>query len=135
MNFITTLQPDEIFVFGSNLAGIHGAGAARQALECFGAKWGVGRGMTGRSYAFPTKDEQLCTRMLHELEEEVIMLYAVARNYPDFTFLVTPVGCGLAGYHPSQVAPLFLNQLVPDNVRLPSEFTGVPEVEESEAAT
>jgi len=123
---ITNLQPDEIFVFGSNLAGIHGAGAARQARERFGAQPGVGRGLTGptgRCYAFPTKDERVETLPLVAIRREVLALYECCRAHPDKRFLLTAVGCGLAGYTPAQIAPLFSNTAArPRNLVLPPEF-------------
>ena len=95
------------FVFGSNLAGIHGAGAAKSAYEDWGAAWGVGEGPTGYTYAIPTKDTRLRTRPFAELEAAVARFLAYARANPDVQFLVTRVGCGLAGWRDTQVAPLF----------------------------
>ena len=119
---ITELKPNEIFVFGSNRAGIHGAGAAKLAREKFGAVWGIGRGLRGQSYALPTKDSQIKTLPLHEIQGEVETFLGFARLC-DFQFLVTAVGCGLAGYNPELIAPMFKDH--PHNVILPSEFREV----------
>jgi hypothetical protein len=104
---ITRLQPGEIFVFGSNLAGRHGAGAALQAHLLFGAEYGIGEGLTGRCYAFPTLDRWLRTRSYRSLRESRDRLYATARALPDKTFLLTKVGCGLAGYPEETMKALF----------------------------
>jgi hypothetical protein len=117
---ITELKPNEVFVFGSNLAGIHGAGAARFAHKVFGAKFGVGIGMTGRCYALPTKDENIWTLPLTEIQGHIIDFLDFAKENPDKTFLLTPVGCGLAGWTPEDVAPMFKNY--PSNVIIPREF-------------
>lgn len=96
-----------IFCFGSNLAGCHGAGAAREAYENFGAKWGIGVGITGRSYAIPTKDEKIQALPLDKIGVYVrdFLKYAVA--HPKQEFFVTAIGCGLAGYEPKDIAPMF----------------------------
>ncbi|OYV75010.1 MAG: hypothetical protein B7Z66_14450 [Chromatiales bacterium 21-64-14] len=96
-----------VFVFGSNLAGRHGAGAARYAAAVFGAAAGVGSGPTGQSYAIPTKDERLKTLPLERIAPEVRAFYRYAEGHPDADFLVTPIGCGLAGYRKEWIAPLF----------------------------
>jgi len=111
---ITTLQPGEIFVFGSNASGHHGAGAAAQAQRDFGAVWGEGHGLHGQSYAIDTMSG------LGVLEREIGTFVELAETRPDLTFLVTEIGCGIAGYTPAQVAPLFTR--VPLNVRLPESF-------------
>lgn len=115
------LAPDEIFVFGSNLAGIHGAGAARDAKRHFEAKHGVGEGPTGRCYAIPTKDARLAPRSLPDIQKSVDAFIAYAKRHSRLRFMVTPIGCGLAGYLPSDIAPMFKD--VPENVFLPEEFT------------
>jgi hypothetical protein len=114
---ITELADDEIFVFGSNLLGIHGAGAARVACELFGAELGVGEGLTGRCYAFPTVSGPTgspATRQLtHErLQQARNLLFTTARNLPSAVFLLTKVGCGLAGYPEEYMAGLFAESLV-----------------------
>lgn len=96
-----------IFVFGSNLAGRHGAGAALVALRRHGAVLGQGRGLFGNSYALPTVDEALRPLSLAEVAEEVGHFIDVADARPDLTFQVTRVGCGIAGFKDSEIAPLF----------------------------
>jgi len=110
----------EIFVFGSNLAGRHGKGAAFFARKYCGAIYGQGIGLQGRSYAIPTKDEKLKTLPLTEIQKHVNVFLQFARATPELTFKVTPIGCGLAGYECSDIAPMFKD--VPDNVILPKEF-------------
>lgn len=117
---ITHIAPNEIFVFGSNEAGRHGAGAARQAFLFFGAKWRVGRGRTGQCYAIPTKDRGVQTLPLEAIAFNVAEFLAYARQHPELTFLVTAIGTGLAGYSPKQIAPMFAG--APANVRLPAKF-------------
>lgn len=110
-------QPGEIFVFGSNLRGAHGAGAALDAyLDC-GAETGVGEGRTGMAYALPTKDWGLRTLPLEDIRRSVdqFLVYAAAR--PSDTFFLTRVGCGLAGYRDEDIAPMFKD--APPNVRKP----------------
>lgn len=97
----------KIFVFGSNLSGRHGAGAAHFARMWYGAVYGVGRGRTGESYAIPTKNEDLHSLALIHIEREVREFVEYARYYKDLKFLVTRVGCGLAGYTNAQIAPMF----------------------------
>ena len=106
-----------IFVFGSNLAGRHGAGAALCAVKYHGAKYGVGIGRTGNSYALPTKDHNIKTLPLDHIHYNVKEFIEYAKNNPDITFQVTKIGCGLAGYKESDIAPMFLN--APDNCLLP----------------
>lgn len=110
---ITGLNEDEIFVFGSNLRGIHGAGAAKTAREKFGAKQGFGHGLTGRSYALATKDEEVRTLPLIYVNYYVAEFMYIATISRDYMFIVTKVGCGLAGYTDAEIAPMF--RLAPDN--------------------
>jgi hypothetical protein len=117
---ITELKPNQVFVFGSNTAGIHGAGAARFAHKVFGAEFGVGIGMTGKCYALPTKDENIWTLPLTEIQGYVIDFLDFAKENPDKTFLLTQIGCGLAGWTPEDIAPMFKNH--PNNVIIPREF-------------
>jgi hypothetical protein len=109
-----------IFVFGSNLAGRHGKGAALTARHQFGAEYGVGEGRTGRAYAIPTKDETLRPRSLDRIHASVRKFLDYARSEPSLYFKVTAIGCGLAGYKPEQIAPMFKG--APDNCELPPEF-------------
>lgn len=106
---IKKLHNNQVFVFGSNLAGRHGAGAAKKAKEDFGAVYGVGLGITGDCYAIPTKDQSLNTLSLFSIENYIFFFNQCCKNHPDFEFLVTKIGCGLAGYSDEQIAPLFLS--------------------------
>lgn len=109
-----------IFVFGSNLAGRHGAGAALAARQQHGAIYGRGIGRQGNSYAIPTKDAALRPLTLDEIRPHVETFLAYARQHPELTFRITPVGCGLAGNKPRHIAPMFRD--APLNCRLPAEF-------------
>lgn len=112
-----------IFVFGSNLAGIHGAGAALHARLHHDAKMGVGAGPTGEAYAIPTKNQKLLTLPLVVVRIHVEEFLLYARAHPDLTFCVTRVGCGLAGYTDPDIAPLFAD--APGNCILPREWTKI----------
>jgi len=107
----------KIFVFGSNLAGRHGKGAALEAKEKYGAEYGVGEGRTGMSYAIPTKDGQIRTRPLGNIELSVEKFIRYAKEHPELEFLVCRVGCGLAGYVDDEIAPMFAD--APSNCELP----------------
>ena len=109
-----------IFVFGSNLAGRHGAGAALFASRNYGAEYGKGVGRTGDAYAIPTKDEYIRTLPLSTIKMYVDLFLVYARKNPTLTFLVTRVGCGLAGYTDKDIAPMFA--LAPENCMLPDEW-------------
>ena len=115
-----TRESKVIFVFGSNLSGRHGKGAALHAREVYGAEYGVGRGRTGNAYAIPTKNEQLFTRSLGEIAEDVKSFLEYADEHPELIFIITPIGCGLAGHSPKQIAPMF--DEVPDNCYLHSSL-------------
>lgn len=106
-----------IFVFGSNLAGRHGRGAALQAKAIWGAQTGVGFGRTGQAYAIPTKDAEIKPLTLLRITEFVNCFLKYARNHPELIFLVTRIGCGLAGYTDADIAPMFANS--PANCELP----------------
>lgn len=102
-----TYNPKEqVFVFGSNLAGIHGAGAAKTAL-LYGAKWGIGLGHQGNTYAIPTKDNDLKTLPLENIRKYVESFLLYAKDNPGTLFFVTRIGCGLAGYKDEDISPLF----------------------------
>lgn len=120
---IIALESNQVFVFGSNLAGRHGAGAALQAYQKFGAEWGVGEGLTGRCYALPTKDRQIESLPLSEIQVAVGTFAHAAMENPDKEFLVTKIGCGLAGFTVEEIAPLFRPVRHLENVVLPKEFT------------
>ncbi len=111
---ITHLEEGEIFVFGSNLAGMHGGGAARAALNRFGAKMGQGVGLQGQSYAIPTMQGGVET-----IKPYVDEFLQFARQHPELTFLVTRIGCGIAGFDDSEIAPLFEEAHPMPNVLLP----------------
>lgn len=117
---ITKLGKDEIFVFGSNLEGLHLGGAARTALEKFGAKMGQGVGLQGQSYAIPTMQGGVET--IKPYVDEFIDL---AREWDQTTFYITRVGCGIAGFTDEEIAPLFADALDLYNVRLPESFVRV----------
>lgn len=122
MKTIKELLPNQIFVFGSNLAGVHGAGAAKQAMLKFGAVYGRGQGLQGQSYAIPTKDFRIKTLPLSEIAKYVQKFIEFAINHPDLEFLVTPIGTGLAGYPIEQMKPLFQSANGVTNIKLPHEF-------------
>lgn len=116
-NWIEDLQEGQIFVFGSNEAGHHDGGAARIALEKFGAAYGQGRGLQGRSYAIPTMAGSLGA-IARDVDEFIMF----ADSHPDLTFLVTRIGCGIAGWRDEDIAPLFARAYSLPNVYLPAEF-------------
>jgi hypothetical protein len=103
----------EVFVFGSNLAGIHGAGAAKDAYKKHGARWGKGHGHYGESYALPTKDQHIKTLPLESIRLFVAAFIVYAVSQPDTEFKVTRIGCGLAGIDDAVMASMF--SLVPSN--------------------
>ena len=115
--YITSLQPNEIFVFGSNLAGMHGGGAARTARLYFGAVMGNGDGPQGQSYANPTMQGGVET-----IRPYVDKFIDYAKAHPEQTFLVTPIGCGIAGFTPDEIAPLFKEAVSVENIYLPQSF-------------
>ena len=118
-DLITELKPDEIFVFGSNLAGIHGGGAAYAAWRKFGAVMGQGVGLQGQSYAIPTMQGGVET-----IQPYVDGFIAFAKAHPELFFYVTRIGCGIAGFRDEEIAPLFAEALNVENVILPKEFVG-----------
>lgn len=119
-NNITALEENEIFVFGSNLQGMHGGGAAAAAVRYFGAIWGQGVGMQGQCYAIPTMHGGV--DVIRPYVDEFI---EYAKQHPELTFLVTRIGCGIAGFTDSQMAPLFEEALDVPNVLLPKSFVDV----------
>lgn len=119
---ITKLKENEIFVFGSNERGIHGAGAAFQAYKEFGAKWGIPFGLVGQTFAIPTKDMNIQTLPLEKIQEYVEKFIKFAEGSPQYKFLVTEIGCGLAGYQPEDIAPLFKRAVEIENIHLPEKF-------------
>ena len=118
--FITELADDEVFVFGSNLAGMHGGGAAATAHRCFGAVWGKGVGLQGQSYAIPTMQGGVKT--IKPYVDEFIVF---AKSHPELRFLVTKIGCGIAGFREEQIAPLFAEAIDVKNIILPRDFVEI----------
>ena len=118
---VNYLKPGEVFVFGSNMAGIHGAGAARKALE-FGAAPGRGFSHYGDTFAIPTKDRGVRTLPLSDIDGFVSAFIDYAELKSDLTFLVTEIGCGLDGYSPEDIAPMFKGAVELENVHLPQRF-------------
>jgi len=113
--YITTLKPNEIFVFGSNLAGMHGGGAARMAHMLFGAEMGVGVGRTGQCYAIPTMQGGVET-----IRPYVDEFVEYAKQHPELLFRVTRIGCGIAGFTNEEIAPLFQATSDMENISLPN---------------
>jgi hypothetical protein len=126
----------EIFVFGSNLLGIHKKGAALTALEQYGAKLGRGNGLQGKSYAIPTKHDPRTSLDIVAINKFVADFLLYAQYTPHNCYLVTKIGCGLAGYKPEQIAPLFSIARELKNVKLPPEFIEfIPGIEISDETT
>lgn len=113
----------KIFVFGSNEAGIHGAGAARYAHAYCGAIWGRGYGMQGKSFGIPTKDQNIITLPITKVRDYVVSFLLFAQAHPEMEFYVSAIGTGYAHYKPEQIAPLF--KTAPANVELPQIFRRV----------
>lgn len=124
-SIIKTLRDNEIFVFGSNLAGRHAGGAARVAYNRFGAEWGVGVGLQGQSYAIPTMHGGV-----EVIKPYVDQFIDFARSNRRLTFLVTRIGCGIAGFKDEEIAPLFKDAIDEDNILLPEQFVRCIEIEE-----
>ena len=116
---ITRLAPGEVFVFGSNALGHHAGGAAKTAFEKFGAVWGQGHGMQGMSYAIDSMSGNSA------LQKDIADFVKFAKTHPEKRFFVTPIGCGIAGKHPADVAPMFEECSQLDNVCLPASFWNV----------
>lgn len=125
---ITSLGEDEVFVFGSNLAGHHAGGAARTSLHKFGAVWGQGVGLQGQSYAIPTMQGGVET-----IKPYVDEFIAFVKKHPKLTFYVTCIGCGIADFKDEEIAPLFSEAVGIENVILPKTFFNVLAAEQSEA--
>ena len=114
---ISELKENEIFVFGSNLAGRHMGGAARLAHDRFGAVWGQGVGLQGQTYAIPTMQGGVET-----IKPYVDEFIRFAEEHKEYKFLVTPIGCGIAGFRAEEIAPLFAAAIDVENVILPRGF-------------
>jgi lantibiotic modifying enzyme len=122
---IFSLEDNQIFVFGSNLSGRHGLGAAKTAMK-WGAKYGQAEGLQGQTYAIPTVNKLVTKKLpLHEIETYVNNFIEFAKDNPDKDFLVTQIGCGLAGYYPTEIAPFFKKAVGIKNIHLPIEFIQV----------
>jgi hypothetical protein len=119
----TSASNDPVFVFGSNLAGRHGKGAALWARQHRGAIYGRGAGYQGNAYAIPTKDRDLRVLPLPAIQRHVTDFIRFALQRSDLRFELTPIGCGLAGYEPAQIAPMFAG--APANVILPETFRSI----------
>ena len=116
-DYITELRADEVFVFGSNLAGMHGGGAARVAVQRFGAVMGQGVGLQGQSYAIPTMQGGVET-----IKPYVDEFIEFAKVHPELFFYVTRIGCGIAGFRDEEIAPLFAEAVGVENICLPESF-------------
>ena len=121
-DFINKLKENEIFVFGSNIRGFHGGGAARIANKKFGAEWGVGEGLTGKCYALPTMEGGV-----DYIAGKVQNFLVCAKTHPELKFYVTKIACGIAGFTVAEIGPLFSDAIMLENVILPKEF--VEEIE------
>ena len=113
---IVQLKPNEVFVFGSNVNGYHGGGAALTALQKFGAIWGQGEGLQGQSYGIPTMEG------IDSMKAAIERFILFAKEHRELIFLVTPIGCGIAGYKPEEVAPFSRSAIDLENVYLPESF-------------
>jgi hypothetical protein len=121
-DLITSLEPNQIFVFGSNLSGWHAGGAAKAAMD-WGAIWGNGIGIQGQTYAIPTKNYGIAnTLTIDQIKPHVNAFLAYAIDHKECEFLVTEIGCGLAGLTYEEVAPLFILAMFYDHIVLPQKF-------------
>jgi hypothetical protein len=111
-----------IFVFGSNLAGRHGMGAAKYALDHHGAVYGQAEGIQGNSYAIPTKNAKLRPLSIKEIDPHIAKFVFFARDNPDLTFALTPIGCGLAGHSKRDILSIFRHYAIGPNVYLTSTW-------------
>lgn len=119
---VIDLKENEVFVFGSNLSGRHGAGAAKQAMK-WGAKYGQGNGIQGKTYGIPTVNAFVTQKLpIIQINSYVQEFIKYTRDHQELHFLVTAIGCGLAGWTEDDIAPLFLETTVMNNVSLPKEF-------------
>lgn len=121
VKLVQNLEKNQIFVFGSNEVGRHGAGAAKTELR-WGAKRGQGIGLQGQTYGIPTKDSSIKTLGLGKIRKYVTEFIEFAQSKPELTFLVTEIGCGLACYKPEDIAPMFEKAINIVNIHLPESF-------------
>lgn len=124
--YVEKINEKQIFVFGSNLSGIHGAGGAKMAHRFFNAEWGVGVGLTGGCYAIPTKDYNISrTLKLEEIKIYIDDFIETAKHFSEYDFLVTKIGCGYAGYCDNEIAILFKDAIDVQNIFLPNSFWNI----------
>ena len=116
-----SLQSDEVFVFGSNLQGFHAGGAAKLAMQ-WGAVWGKGVGIQGQTYAIPTMQGDV-----DSIQPYVNEFISFAKQHPNKRFLVTEIGCGIAGFSVEEIAPLFIKAVEVENIYLPQRFWNILE--------
>ena len=116
-SWVIQLDRNQIFVFGSNTRGIHDGGASFTAVQYFGAIVGQPEGPQGQSYAIPTDGASLS-----DIQASVSSFIVYAKAHPHLTFLVTEIGCGTAGYHPMEIAPMFTDAVSVPNIYLPKQF-------------
>ena len=124
---VDTLDENEIFVFGSNEAGIHGKGAALLAKK-WGASNGIGEGIQGQTYGIPTKNRKIKTLSINKIKKYVNNFIQYARQNEHLKFYVTEIGCGLAGYDAKNIAPLFYEAIKLDNIYLPQKFWNILDI-------
>lgn len=115
-SYVNVLEENEIFVFGSNVQGLHAGGAAWVAMKKFGAIWGQGEGLQGNSYALPTMEGTV------NMRKAVERFVKFAKEHSELKFFVTPIGCGIAGYNAEDVAPFFKEAVSLENVYMPLSF-------------
>lgn len=120
--YITDLPDNTIFVFGSNKLGLHYGGAARVAYDKFGAEWGNPFGLQGSSFAIPTIDEKHEQVSISELTDYVNRFIGFAKQNPGLRFWVTEIGCGIAGFKPEEISPLFKDAKDQENIYMPNSF-------------
>lgn len=120
--FVSSLGENEIFVFGSNLSGRHGKGAAKQAMK-WGAKYGIGNGLQGKTYGIPTVNATISNKLsINHISKYVDEFIKFAKENSNYQFLVTEIGCGLAGWNVKDIAPLFKEAISVENINLPNSF-------------
>ena len=120
--FVSSLGENEIFVFGSNLSGRHGKGAAKQAMK-WGAKYGIGNGLQGKTYGIPTVNATISNKLsINHISKYVDEFIKFAKENSNYQFLVTEIGCGLAGWSVKDIAPLFKEAISVENINLPNSF-------------
>lgn len=123
--YVKELNPNDIFVFGSNESGRHGKGAAKTAMR-WGAKYGQAEGLQGRTYAIPTVNASISNKLsITKIKKYVDKFIEFAKVTPENIYLVTEIGCGLAGWEVKDIAPLFVNAIKVENIYLPKKFWNI----------